>query len=584
MFVRLLAAAVVASLSAAAPALGAGDPIMPLSQVHAGMQCKSYSVFHGTEIGSFDVTVLDVVAGDAAANGPQILVQVSGPAVDATGIGPGFSGSPIYCPDAAGVPRNIGAIADSVGEFGGKVALATPIESIFGTPVDPPRGRAAGASRARLAHARALATPLTVSGLTGPLSRALADAGRRAGRPVLAAPAGPLGSYPPVALRPGSAVGVGYSSGDLRLGAIGTVAYVDGDRVWAFGHEFDGVGARALLLQDAYVFHVVNNPNVSADETTYKLASLGHDLGTLSDDTYDAVAGRLGTLPHTVPVRVFAQDADTGARRAVNIRVADEAAVGLPLGVSPLTPFAPLAVAQALSSLLASTPARLTATMCVRIGLRELDKPLRFCNRYVSDALGVGDDGSLDNAVTSRAGDDLMRALGDIDDYTGRPPDVTGVSVRLVVARGARQAFLRRVRAPGRIRPGHTIRVRVTLQRLRGSQLRRIYRVHIPAGVGHGRRTLALTGRGVDTSDDSLGATIVIGGGGNDFGDSGPRSLPALAAQVRRIARYDGVSLRLGGVRVHAFRPADMRISGEASTTVRVVSPRPRSDRRHRAR
>src|SRR6188472_3052205 len=113
MLVRLLAAAVVASLATAAPAMGAGDPIMPLSQVQAGMQCTGYSVFHGTAVGSFDVTVLDVVAGDPSFDGPRILVQVSGPAVDATGIGPGFSGSPIYCRDAAGVARNIGAIADS---------------------------------------------------------------------------------------------------------------------------------------------------------------------------------------------------------------------------------------------------------------------------------------------------------------------------------------------------------------------------------------------------------------------------------------------------------------------------------------
>jgi hypothetical protein len=595
MLVRLLAAAVVASLAAAAPAVGAGDPVMPLSQVQAGMRCTGYSVFHGTDIGSFDVTVLDVVAGDASANGgPQILIQVSGPAVDATGIGPGFSGSPIYCPDAAGVPRNIGAIADSVGEFGGKVALATPIESILGTPVDPPRrptgATAAAAAAARpsaarerawLARARPIATPLTVSGLTRPLSRALADAGRRAGRTVFAAPSGPLGAYPPVALRPGSAVGVGYSSGDLRLGAIGTVAYVDGDRVWAFGHPLDGVGARALLLEDAYVFHIINNPNTSEDETTYKLASTGHDLGTLSDDAADAVAGRIGTLPHTVPVQVLAQDADTGARRAVNVKVADEAAAGLPLGVSPLTPIAPLAVAQAVSSLLAATPARLTATMCARIGLRELERPLRFCNRYVSNALGLGDDGTLDNAVTSRAGADLMAALSDIDEYTGPPPHVTGVSVRLVVTRGARQAFLRRVQVSRRVRPGGTVRVRVTLQRVRGGELRRSYRVHIPAGVGHGRRTLALTGRDVDTSEDSLGESIVIGGG-NDVGKAGPRSVRALAARIRGIARYDGVTLRLGGTRVHAFRARDMRISGGARTTVRLVK-RPRSGRRHRA-
>src|SRR4051794_7909759 len=134
----LLAAAAAALLVPAAPAF-AGDPIMPLSGVHAGMRCTGYSVIHGTDISSFDVEVLDVADGNAATVGPRILVQASGPAVDATGLGPGFSGSPIYCRDASGVSRNIGAISESVGEYGGEGGRAPPIEQILPTPLHPPR-------------------------------------------------------------------------------------------------------------------------------------------------------------------------------------------------------------------------------------------------------------------------------------------------------------------------------------------------------------------------------------------------------------------------------------------------------------
>ena len=105
---RLLtvAAAVAALLVPAAPAF-AGDPTMPLWQVSAGMRCTGYSVVQGTTISSFNVDVLDVAGGEATA-GARILIGVSGPAVDATGIGPGFSGSPIYCPDGAGTSRLMG--------------------------------------------------------------------------------------------------------------------------------------------------------------------------------------------------------------------------------------------------------------------------------------------------------------------------------------------------------------------------------------------------------------------------------------------------------------------------------------------
>ena len=98
--------------------------------------------------------------GEATSGGGRILFRVSGPAVDATGIGPGFSGSPIYCPDGAGVSRVIGAISESINEYGGKVALATPIEAIIGTPVDVPgrpnadrEGELGGAGGVRAAQA-----------------------------------------------------------------------------------------------------------------------------------------------------------------------------------------------------------------------------------------------------------------------------------------------------------------------------------------------------------------------------------------------------------------------------------------------
>ncbi len=266
---RLLLAATLVALFLPISAASASDPVMPLGEVRSGMRCTAYSVVRGTEVTSFAIEVIDVVDGDSSSNGPRILVEASGPAVDRTGIGPGFSGSPILCADAAGVQRNIGAISESIGDYGGRTVLATPIEAILSNPVDAPRPTAGRASawgagepgsspraaaairRVRARGTQPLTAPLTIGGVSRPLGRALEAAGERIGRPVLAVPAGPLGSYPPQQLRPGSAVSVGYSSGDLRLGAVGTVAYTDGDRVWAFGHPFESAGARSLLLQDA---------------------------------------------------------------------------------------------------------------------------------------------------------------------------------------------------------------------------------------------------------------------------------------------------------------------------------------------
>ena len=90
------------------------------------------------------------------------------------------------------------------------------------------------------------------------------------------------------------------------MGAVGTVTYVDGPTVYAFGHELDGAGRRSLLLQDAYVYYVVNNPDPT-EQPSYKLASPGHTEGTLSSDTPNAVIGEVGAPPTTVPVDVTVQ-------------------------------------------------------------------------------------------------------------------------------------------------------------------------------------------------------------------------------------------------------------------------------------
>jgi hypothetical protein len=575
---RLLAATLGAALLAgAAPGTArAGDPIMPLSELRPGMQCTGYSVIRGTEISAFDVEIVDVVSGDASANdGPRILIRLAGEAVDRTGVGPGFSGSPIYCGG-----RNAGAISEAIGEYGGKTVLATPIEEILANPPDAPRGKPI-ARRARVGRVLPLAAPLTVSGLDRGLAAALTRAGAATTRrQVLAAPAMPLAPFPVSPPRPGSAMSVGYSSGDLAVGAVGTVAYVDGDRVWGFGHPFENSGLRALLLQDAYVYTVISNPNAGDDiGSTYKLAAVGHDLGTISNDATAAVVGRSGATPPTIPVRIFSHDEDTGERSTLTSRVVDETDAGTPTGGSALSFVAPLALAQGASAILRSAPGKLSGKVCIQITLRERKRPLRFCNRYVS-ALAPSDPEAGANIVAAGGASDALSALTELDEYKPRALHVTEFAARVQLRRGLRQAYIRSVELPRRVRPGRRVRARMRLQVVRGPRITRTFRLRIPSGLKRGRRTLTFLGRDVDDPDSDLFGALVetITIGGDEEGDSpgrfGPRTLDQLAERIEDLARYDGVRLRAGGVRTRAYRDADLRISGRVSTTVRVVRKR----------
>lgn len=534
------AAALVAALGAAAPAR-AGDPIMPLGEVQQGMQCTAYSVLQGTAITAFDATVVDIVAGDPTAEAPRILLRFGGPAIERTGVGPGFSGSPIYCGG-----RVIGAISEAIGEYGGLLALATPIEAIVGTPVDPPLGSVAPAP----ANARALANPISISGLSSRVGRVFTKAAKRGGKVLYAAPARPrAAAFPVQTLRPGSSMAVGYSSGDVTAGSVGTVAYVDGDKVWSFGHPMEGTGRRSLFLQDSYVFSIVNNPVGVEGASTYKLAVPGHDVGILSGDGLNAVAGRLGALPERFPMKIVATDQDTGRTRVSNVQIADETALQLPSGTSPLALVGSGAIAQAATAILGSSPSRQSGQMCARIQVRERKAPFRFCNRYVTRGSAEGEEnlGAGGAMVT-----DFLEAVTALDEFNFATLHVTGVEVNLKVRRGLQQAFLLGAEGPQTVRRGSTARVKVEIQRVRGRTETRTIPVRIPRGIPSGERLILLEGTPSDAAgalEIDLGELLFGSGedgaeeGADESDEAGPRTIASLAKSVGRLTRYDGVQV-----------------------------------------
>ncbi len=350
---------------------------MPLAEVRAGMQCTALSVVRGTEISSFDVEVLDTLAPVAGLSGPRILIRVSGPAVDETGVGPGFSGSPIYCDG-----RNAGAISEGIGAYGNFVVLATPIEEILSEqPVPTP---ASARRDGRLARAaRPLTAPLTASGLGPRSQRLLADAARRAGRTLLAAPGGPLGGFPPQELRPGAAVAAGLASGDFNLGAIGTVAYRDGERVWAFGHPLDEVGPRALFMQDAYVFSVDQQParHPRRRRRPTSSARAGATPRAASPTTRARPRSSATSAPSRPRCRCAWSPTRSASTAVLNAKLADERAFGLGVGLS-LLGAARGRRPRSSRPLRSLAPAH--TRLCARFFVRDRKRPLGFCNGYVS--------------------------------------------------------------------------------------------------------------------------------------------------------------------------------------------------------
>jgi hypothetical protein len=540
----------------AAPAAHAADPIMPLSQLQRGMHCTGLSVLRGTEVSAFDVEILDVIAAETGLSGPRILVRVSGPTIDETGVGPGFSGSPVICDG-----RNAGAISEGLGEYGNEVALATPIEDMIRDR--PPTPAWARRDRALLRAARPFAIPLTVSGLTGRAATLVQRAARRAGRPLLVTPAGPVSGYPRTELRPGSAVAASISTGDLGLGAVGTVTYRDGDDIWAFGHAFEGLGRRALFLQDAYVYTVISNPLGLQDfgAITYKLASTdGYLHGAITHDGVDAIAGKVGPLPRAIPLHIDARNR-AGEQVTQDSLLADERHLGYGAGLSFV---APLGVTQALGRLMRDF-GPVTFKMCAYFRVRELRRRLAFCNPYFS----------VDDAVG-----DLSEAGALLDFFDLSTLNVERAAVDIEARRGVKQDVLIRARAPRRVRRGQPIRVRLTVQRRRGGRRRIAVPVRVPRSLRPGPHRLTLRGTAGGFSDEGLIEELifilegVFGPGGVP---SEPQNLRQLARQFRRLRRDPGIEARFDRRPPRLVRrSSEVSFEGRVRVRVRVVKRRAR--------
>jgi hypothetical protein len=128
---------------------------------------------------------------------------------------------------------------------------------------------------------------------------------------------GALPADEPARLQPGSACAVLLVSGDADLGAIGTVTWVDGDRVLMMGHPLLQRGAVNLPLATADIVTILPSRRIS-----FKMGSPGPVVGAVHHDLRAGLAGRLGAVAPVVPVTVRVEGPSPGT---FHFAVADDA-------------------------------------------------------------------------------------------------------------------------------------------------------------------------------------------------------------------------------------------------------------------
>ena len=354
------------------------------------------------------------------------------------------------------------------------------------------------------------------------------------------------------------------------MAPIGTVTYRDGQTVYAFGHPLDGAGRRSLILEDAYVYYVVSNPGIG-DSTSYKLASPGHIVGTLSSDTPNAVIGTVGASPPMVPVDATARDLDTGRVLSLRTLAADETDVGMPLGSSITALIGPLEIGQAATEIYDGAPANESGRMCLSVSVRELSGPLRFCNRYVSTGV-PGDGTEVPPPLALSTSADAGTALGLIDAVQFARLHVTHVSAQIDARRGLDESQIVSAHARLRVHPGSRVRVSLVVREYRGSLRRITFPVRIPSDV-NGRVVVRIVAAGSagTSAADALAAALGAALTGMSSGPPPPATPAALRKAFSAVGVYDGLELKIKGHKArHIYRDPAQLITGGAKLVFRV--------------
>ena len=495
-------AGVLGLLAFLATGLAGQSRTFPVEELKPGMVGIGRTVFEGDRLEDFKVHILGVLRNVIGTRRNLILARLEGGPLAQTGVIAGMSGSPVYIDG-----RLVGAVSYSLGQFSKEpIAGITPIgEMIEAATFAGPRRPAtpvaldvpltpdglrdslrqafswmrpfadspsdvqifgnAGLNAGIGTMLRPIATPLTLGGFDATFIDPVVAAFRDQGfMPVMAGafqatPQGACssgGGCAATPLRPGDPVGVALMSGDLELGATGTVTEVDGNRVYAFGHPFYGLGPTQFPMTRAYV-HTILPSLISS----MKIASTGEVIGTVQQDRFTTIAGTLGAGPALIPITINLTS-ERGTKKTFTMGMVND---------QLFTPL--LAYLSILNTLTSYERQNGTASYAIR-GAASVKNhgSVSFEDLFTGDSPSVGAAAAVVGPINLL----LRNAFEDIE--------LEGLKLDIDASEQPRSATLERVWIDGtRPKAGTTVDVKMLLRNYRGDEITRTLPVAIPANA-----------------------------------------------------------------------------------------------------
>ncbi len=102
-----------------------------------------------------------------------------------------------------------------------------------------------------------------------------------------------------VTLKDGDPINVLLSTGDVEIAAGGTVTKVIGNKFYAFGHSFLGLGKVNYPVTNSDIVMVV-----AGYESSFRLGNSKDFIGMITEDKLEGITGEIGKLPDMIDVEV----------------------------------------------------------------------------------------------------------------------------------------------------------------------------------------------------------------------------------------------------------------------------------------
>jgi hypothetical protein len=347
---------------------------------------------------------------------------------------------------------------------GNRERYLEPIETLHGGKTLPEPEILAGHSLVPIS------TPLSLSGFNSRTLRRFAPRLRAVGLSVMQGSGGTAGRNDETApadqnpVEPGSNIVVPLIRGDLDVSASGTVTYVDGNKIYAFGHSLLNLGFTELPMHRGRAITIF--PSV---QSSFKILEIGEAIGSIRQDRGSGIFGVLGRNARMIPLTTRLTTS-RGTRSELNFELVRD---------RYLTPLLiDLALYNALTS---SERAAGVTTLQIKGKIRvKGEEAVEIENRFTSDS-----DALILASHSVAAPVNFMLSAG----Y--RELEMESIDLDLVVQEEDRGAVLDSIRADRmELKAGETLNLEISYRMANGEVRRKSHPVMLPEGIFPGPLTM----------------------------------------------------------------------------------------------